>query len=134
MRALVGTAAVLALAATLGGCAYPPPYGYGYGYGYDPYYPAQNTAAGALVGAGTGAAIGGIAGGGEGAAIGALAGGALGAVAGSSAAPSCYGPPLGTTRRPRTTRRRSIPATATELSLNLLSSAVNRSRGGGVCD
>ena len=63
------------------------------GYGYNPYDPGERTAAGALVGAGAGAALGGIAGGGEGAAIGALAGGALGAVAGSGGGPAYYAPP-----------------------------------------
>jgi len=48
----------------------------------NPNDPGQRTAGGALIGAGTGAAIGGIAGGGRGAAIGALTGGAVGAATG----------------------------------------------------
>src|SRR5215472_2398783 len=59
--------------------------------GVNPYDPAQRALAGALIGAGSGAAIGAIAGGGEGAAIGAAAGGVLGAVAGAATTPS--GPP-----------------------------------------
>jgi len=53
----------------------------------DPYDPAQRAGGGALIGAGTGAAIGAIAGGGRGAAIGALAGGAVGAAGGAATTP-----------------------------------------------
>lgn len=95
MRVLPGAIALVGMAALLGGCVYEQqaPYGYSYGYGYNPYDPGQRTAAGAVLGAGAGAAIGGIAGGGEGAAIGALAGGTLGAVAGASGGPDYYSPP-----------------------------------------
>lgn len=54
----------------------------------DPYDPGQRAVGGALLGAGTGAAIGGIAGGGRGAGIGALVGGGVGALGGAATAPS----------------------------------------------
>lgn len=93
-------AAAVALGIVLSGCVYAPPQpAY---FTYNPYDPGQRTAAGALVGAGAGAALGGIADGGRGAAIGALAGGALGAAVGASSTPPPpyddgygygYGPP-----------------------------------------
>ena len=54
----------------------------------DPYNPGERAIGGALVGAGTGAAIGTIAGGGRGAGIGAAVGGGLGAVAGAATTPA----------------------------------------------
>lgn len=91
MRA--GTALLLVtLVPSLGACVYAPPTPV---YSYNPYDPAQRTAAGALVGAGAGAALGGITGGGRGAAIGALAGGALGAAAGAASTPSYDEPGYG---------------------------------------
>lgn len=84
-------AALLGLAAALGGCVYAAPPPYPPAYAYNPYDPAQRVAGGAVIGAGAGAALGGLAGGGQGAAIGALAGGTLGAVAGASGGPD--GPP-----------------------------------------
>ena len=54
----------------------------------NPYDPGQRAVGGALIGAGTGAAIGGIAGGGHGAAVGALAGGAVGAATGAVTTPT----------------------------------------------
>ena len=66
----------------------------------NPYDPGQRALGGAVLGAGTGAAIGAVAGGGHGAAIGAIAGGALGAAGGiattpyySGAQPSYYPQP-----------------------------------------
>ena len=53
----------------------------------NPYDPGQRALGGAVLGAGTGAAIGAVAGGGQGAAIGALAGGAIGAVGGAATTP-----------------------------------------------
>jgi hypothetical protein len=53
----------------------------------NPYDPGQRAVGGALLGAGTGAAIGGLAGGGRGAATGALIGGAVGAVGGVATTP-----------------------------------------------
>ncbi len=53
----------------------------------NPYDPGQRAVGGALLGAGTGAAIGGLAGGGRGAATGALIGGAVGAVGGAATTP-----------------------------------------------
>ena len=53
----------------------------------NPYDPGQRAVGGAVLGAGTGAAIGAVAGGGRGAAIGALAGGAIGAVGGAATTP-----------------------------------------------
>lgn len=68
----------------LSGCVYAPtPV-----YSYDPYDPGQRAVGGAVLGAGTGAAIGAITGGGEGAAIGAVAGGALGALGGAATTPT----------------------------------------------
>jgi YmgG-like glycine-zipper protein len=66
----------------------------------DPYDPGQRAVGGALIGAGTGAAIGGLAGGGRGAATGALIGGAVGAVGGAATTPqppppAYYAPPPG---------------------------------------
>jgi hypothetical protein len=60
----------------------------------NPYDPGQRAVGGALLGAGTGAAIGGLAGGGRGAATGALIGGAVGAVGGAATTPQ-PGPPPG---------------------------------------
>ena len=51
---------------------------------YDSYNPTQRAVGGALLGAGTGAAIGGLAGGGRGATAGALIGGAVGAIGGAT--------------------------------------------------
>ncbi|MSP00012.1 MAG: hypothetical protein EXR07_03015 [Acetobacteraceae bacterium] len=48
----------------------------------NPYDPGQRAVGGALIGAGTGAAIGAVAGGGRGAATGALIGGGVGAAGG----------------------------------------------------
>jgi hypothetical protein len=53
----------------------------------NPYDPGQRAVGGALLGAGTGAAIGAIAGGGRGAATGALIGGAVGAAGGVATTP-----------------------------------------------
>jgi hypothetical protein len=53
----------------------------------NPNDPGQRTIGGALIGAGSGAALGAIAGGGPGAAIGALAGGAVGAATGYATTP-----------------------------------------------
>jgi hypothetical protein len=80
-------AALLGLAAGLGGCVYTAPAPYTAAYAYNPYDPAQRVAGGAAIGAGAGAALGALAAGGQGAAIGALAGGTLGAVAGASGGP-----------------------------------------------
>ena len=66
--------AVLLLASGLAACT-------------NPYDPGQRAVGGALIGAGSGAAIGAVAGGGRGAAIGAIAGGAVGAVAGVATTP-----------------------------------------------
>jgi len=52
---------------------------------YDPY---QRAAGGALIGAGSGAALGALAGGGSGAALGALVGGAVGGAAGYATTPT----------------------------------------------
>jgi hypothetical protein len=52
---------------------------------YDPY---QRAAGGALIGAGSGAALGALAGGGSGAALGALVGGAVGGAAGYATTPA----------------------------------------------
>jgi hypothetical protein len=62
----------------------------------NPYDPGQRAVGGALLGAGTGAAIGGVAGGGRGAAAGALIGGAVGALGGAATTPTppqAYYPP-----------------------------------------
>ena len=75
-------AAALGLALALLGCT-------------DPYDPGQRAVGGALLGAGTGAAIGGIAGGGRGAGIGALVGGAVGAVGGAATTPTPPPPSYG---------------------------------------
>ncbi len=56
----------------------------------NPYDPGQRAVGGALLGAGTGAAIGAIAGGGRGAATGALIGGGVGAVGGIATTPQPY--------------------------------------------
>ena len=53
----------------------------------NPYDPGQRAVGGALIGAGTGAAIGGLAGGGRGAATGALIGGGVGAIGGAVTTP-----------------------------------------------
>ena len=53
----------------------------------NPNDPGQRTVGGALIGAGSGAALGAIAGGGPGAAIGAVAGGAVGAGVGYATTP-----------------------------------------------
>lgn len=53
----------------------------------NPYDPGQRAVGGALLGAGTGAAIGAVAGGGRGAAAGALIGGAVGAAGGVATTP-----------------------------------------------
>ena len=53
----------------------------------NPYDPTQRAAGGALLGAGSGAALGAIAGGGRGAAIGAIAGGLVGGAAGVATTP-----------------------------------------------
>jgi hypothetical protein len=63
----------------------------------NPYDPGQRAVGGALLGAGTGAAIGAIAGGGRGAATGALIGGAVGAAGGVATTP----PPPGYYAQPR---------------------------------
>lgn len=65
---------ILALSGLLTACA-------------DPYDPGQRAYGGALLGAGSGAALGAIAGGGRGAAIGALIGGGLGAIGGAASTP-----------------------------------------------
>ena len=67
-------AAAGALTLALAGCA-------------NPYDPGQRTAGGALIGAGSGAAIGALAGGGRGAAIGALAGALVGGATGAATTP-----------------------------------------------
>lgn len=54
----------------------------------NPYDPGQRAVGGALLGAGSGAAIGGIAGGGRGAAVGALIGGVGGAAVGAATTPA----------------------------------------------
>jgi len=59
----------------------------------NPYDPGQRAVGGALIGAGTGAAIGAAAGGGTGAAIGAATGGAVGAVTGAATTPPPPPPP-----------------------------------------
>ncbi len=74
IRLLKPTAAGLCVALVLSGCT-------------NPYDPGQRALGGAVIGAGTGAAIGGIAGGGRGAATGALIGGAVGAVGGAVTTP-----------------------------------------------
>lgn len=71
----------------------------------NPYDPSQRAAGGALLGAGSGAALGAIAGGGRGAAIGAIAGGLVGGAAGvattpqqpvyAAPAPGYYSGPIG---------------------------------------
>jgi hypothetical protein len=66
----------------------------------NPYDPGQRAVGGAVLGAGTGAAIGAIAGGGRGAATGALIGGTIGAIGGAATTPRppppSYGyPPAG---------------------------------------
>jgi hypothetical protein len=63
----------------------------------NPYDPGQRAVGGALLGAGTGAAIGAIAGGGRGAATGALIGGAVGAAGGVATTP----PPPGYYAQPQ---------------------------------
>lgn len=60
----------------------------------NPYDPASRGAGGALLGAGSGAALGAIAGGGRGAAIGAIAGGLVGGAAGVATTPQA-GPVFG---------------------------------------
>ena len=82
MKKLALISLAVAIAVSLGGCNTP--------------QQSQNTASGALVGAGTGAVIGGLATGRAGGAlagagIGALAGGLLGAA--STPGPGYYGPP-----------------------------------------
>lgn len=62
--------------------------------GCNPYDPASRGAGGALIGAGSGAALGAIAGGGRGAAIGAIAGGLVGGAAGIATTPQA-GPVFG---------------------------------------
>jgi hypothetical protein len=59
----------------------------------NPYDPTQRAVGGALIGAGTGAAIGAVAGGGTGAAIGAGVGGAVGAATGILTTPAVPPPP-----------------------------------------
>ncbi|MDB5396255.1 MAG: hypothetical protein JWM91_3761 [Rhodospirillales bacterium] len=61
------------------------------------YDPGQRAVGGALIGAGSGAALGALAGGGSGAALGALVGGAVGGAAGYATTPE----------RPRTQYRSS---------------------------
>ena len=78
-RSFMAGAVLVALASGLTACT-------------NPYDPGQRALGGAVIGAGSGAAIGAIAGGGRGAAIGALAGGAVGAVAGAATTPQ---PPPG---------------------------------------
>jgi hypothetical protein len=73
-RAIAGGMAGLVLTLGLAGCT-------------DPYDPAQRALGGALLGAGTGAAIGAAVAGGHGAALGAAIGGATGFLGGIASSP-----------------------------------------------
>jgi hypothetical protein len=75
MRKIIIPAAALAVLVSAAGCT-------------NPYDPGQRAVGGAVLGAGTGAAIGGLAGGGKGAGIGALVGGAAGALGGAATTPT----------------------------------------------
>ena len=80
MHRLISLGAVAALTLCLAACT-------------NPYDPTQRAIGGALIGAGSGAAIGAVLGGGYGAALGAAAGGTLGAVTGAATTPVPSAPP-----------------------------------------